>query len=66
MQGVHRDQESTVMAGAAVVDITPQGSVFLYGYPHVKRYSTGVHDPLECAALYLRLRRAARCFWRTT
>ncbi|MBP8256607.1 MAG: neutral/alkaline non-lysosomal ceramidase N-terminal domain-containing protein [Opitutaceae bacterium] len=44
----------TVQAGAAVVDITPAGSVFLYGYPHVPRNSTGVHDPLECAALYLR------------
>lgn len=43
-----------LLAGSAVVDITPTGSVFLYGYPHVPRYSTGVHDPLECAALYLR------------
>ncbi len=43
-----------MLAGAAVVDITPGGSVFLFGYPHVRRYSTGVHDPLECAALYLR------------
>jgi len=45
---------SPLIAGAAVVDITPAGSVFLYGYPHVPRYSTGIHDPLECAALYLR------------
>lgn len=45
---------SGLHAGAATVDITPQGSVFLYGYPHVPRYSTGIHDPLECAALYLR------------
>ncbi|MBP7142722.1 MAG: hypothetical protein KBA71_12500 [Opitutaceae bacterium] len=45
---------STVQAGAAVVDITPGESVFLYGYPHVARNSTGVHDALECAALYLR------------
>ncbi len=41
-------------AGAAVVEITPPASVFLFGYPHVRRMSTGVHDPLECAALYLR------------
>jgi hypothetical protein len=27
--------------------------VFLFGYPHVERMSTGVHDPLECAALYV-------------
>lgn len=40
-------------AGASMVDITPKGSVFLFGYPHVRRYSTGVQDPLECAALYL-------------
>lgn len=45
---------SVARAGAAVVDITPAGSVFLFGYPHVPRHSTGVHDPLECAALYLR------------
>src|SRR5450759_5491738 len=42
-----------LLAGAATVDITPTGSVFLYGYPHVPRYSTGVHDALECAALYV-------------
>ncbi len=40
-------------AGAAELDITPTGSVFLYGYPHVERYSTGVHDPLLCSALCL-------------
>jgi neutral ceramidase len=40
-------------AGAAAVDITPAGSVFLAGYPHVRRYSTGVHDPLLSSALYL-------------
>lgn len=36
------------------MDVTPSASTFLYGYPHVPRYSTGVHDPLQCAALYLR------------
>ena len=40
-------------AGAAVVNITPSDSQFLYGYPHVERYSTGVHDPLLSSALYL-------------
>ncbi len=44
---------SAIMAGAATVDITPAGRVFLFGYPHVRRDSTGVHDPLECAALFL-------------
>ena len=45
---------TTLHAGAAVSDLTPRRSVFLYGYPHVARDSTGVHDPLQCAALYLR------------
>jgi hypothetical protein len=50
-----RDQNPAgLRAGAAVTDLTPAGSVFLFGYPHVPRWSTGVHDPLECAALYLR------------
>ena len=43
----------TLEAGAAAVDISPVGSQFLYGYPHVARYSTGVHDPLMSSALYL-------------
>lgn len=51
---MERKNEIATWAGAAVVDITPPGSVFLFGYPHVPRASTGVHDPLECAALYLR------------
>jgi neutral ceramidase len=40
-------------AGAATIDITPKTPQFLYGYPHVKRYSTGVHDPLLSSALCL-------------
>lgn len=40
-------------AGAAARDITPVGSVSLYGYPGVKRRSTGVHDALLASALYL-------------
>ena len=40
-------------AGAAVADITPQDSQFLCGYPHVERYSTGVHDPLITSSLCL-------------
>ena len=40
-------------AGAAQVDITPREPVFLFGYPHVPRVSTGVHDPLYAAALCL-------------
>ena len=37
--------------GAAEIDITPTAPVFLYGYPHVERTSTGVHDPLLASAL---------------
>lgn len=40
-------------AGAAEVDVTPRTSQFLFGYPHVQRYSTGVHDPLLASALFL-------------
>lgn len=43
-----------LLAGAAIADVTPPGPIFLFGYPHVARTSTGVHDPLECAALYLK------------
>lgn len=43
----------SLLAGAAVADITPDDSQFLYGYPHVPRYSTGVHDPLLASALYV-------------
>ena len=42
-----------LLAGAATADITPQDSQFLFGYPHVRRYSTGVHDPLLSSALFL-------------
>lgn len=40
-------------AGAAAADITPASSMFLYGYPHVERYSEGVHDRLAASALVL-------------
>ena len=43
----------TLFAGAGVADITPTDSQFLCGYPHVERYSTGVHDKLLSSALYL-------------
>ena len=43
----------TLKAGSAQVDITPKDSQFLFGYPHVERYSTGVHDKLYSSALYL-------------
>ena len=40
-------------AGAGVSDISPLTSQCLFGYPHVERYSTGIHDPLLSSALYL-------------
>ena len=45
--------DSPLLANAAQLDITPPGSVFLAGYPHVRRMSTGVHDPLLSCALHL-------------
>ena len=42
-----------LVAGAAISDITPRDPQFLFGYPHVRRYSTGVHDPLLSSALFL-------------
>ncbi|MBS0632011.1 MAG: neutral/alkaline non-lysosomal ceramidase N-terminal domain-containing protein [Verrucomicrobia bacterium] len=46
--------EAGLWAGAATADITPAYSMFLFGYPHVPRMSTGVHDRLTASALYLR------------
>ena len=40
-------------AGTGRVDISPKESMFLIGYPHVERMSTGVHDPLYATALCL-------------
>jgi neutral ceramidase len=44
---------SALIAGAATTDITPIDSQFLFGYPHVRRFSTGTHDPLLSSALFL-------------
>jgi len=40
-------------AGTGRVDISPRKSMFLWGYPHVERMSTGVNDPLYVTALCL-------------
>jgi neutral ceramidase len=45
--------DSPLIAGAAAADITPDDSQFLFGYPFVERYSSGVHDPLLSSALFL-------------
>ena len=44
----------TLQAGAYAVEINPPNGLQLFGYPHVKRLSTGVHDPLLASALVLR------------
>lgn len=46
--------ENKILVGAAQVDITPQHSLHLAGYPFVKRDSTGVHDKLLSSALYFK------------
>ncbi len=43
-----------LQAGVAVRDVSPRMPMFLVGYPHVARISTGVHDPLLASALCLR------------
>lgn len=40
-------------AGAAVSEISPAHPMPLSGYPHVRRISTGIHDPVLSSALYL-------------
>ena len=43
----------TLRAGAASRAINPPPGAVLFGYPHVERISTGVHDSLLASALYL-------------
>lgn len=40
-------------AGIAARDISPREPMFLCGYPHVPRTSTGIHDSLLASALFL-------------
>lgn len=54
MENPELSPDRALWAGAATCDLTPQREVFLFGYPHVARTSTGVHDRLESTALYLR------------
>jgi hypothetical protein len=42
-----------MQAGVAIADVTPQKPMFLHGYPHIKRISEGVHDPLYASALVI-------------
>jgi hypothetical protein len=48
-----KKSSTKLFAGADSVDITPVDSLYLAGYPFVSRMSTGVHDPLLSAALFL-------------
>lgn len=43
----------SLRAGTAIRDISPTRPVALYGYPHVERVSTGIHDPLLASVLFL-------------
>ena len=43
----------TLQAGTGVRSINPPEGAVLFGYPHVERISTGVHDPLLVSAVYL-------------
>ena len=43
----------TLKAGMAITDISPEKGEELGGYPHYPRHNTGVHDPLQAAAMYL-------------
>ena len=40
-----------IKVGVARTDISPRKPMFLLGYPHVPRTSTGMHDPLYASAL---------------
>ena len=40
-------------AGTGRIDVSPLEPMFLVGYPHVERISTGIHDPLYATALCL-------------
>ena len=42
-----------LLAGAAIINVTPQKPMFLHGYPHVERTSEGIHDPLYASALVI-------------
>ncbi len=41
------------LAGIARQSVTPDSPLFLFGYPHTPRLSTGIHDPLYATACYL-------------
>ena len=50
---VNYDQTKSWLIGVAALDITPGQSVFLFGYPHTPRMSTGVNDSLLASAWWV-------------
>ncbi|MCG3146997.1 MAG: hypothetical protein PCFJNLEI_00433 [Verrucomicrobiae bacterium] len=46
-------KNTSLKVGVAKRDICPPKPMFLVGYPHVQRISTGVHDPIYATAFYL-------------
>ena len=44
----------SLLAGTAVRDLSPATPMQLCGYPHVRRISSGIHDPLLASLLFLR------------
>ena len=43
----------SLIAGAAVRELSPEQPMALYGYPHTERIAKGIHDPILASALYL-------------
>ena len=46
-------EEYPLKSGTGRADVSPTKPMFLYGYPHVERTSTGINDPLYASALFL-------------
>lgn len=49
----------TLRAGVAAQNICPSYPMALFGYPHMERISTGVHDPISASAVYLATEKSA-------
>lgn len=48
-----RNRLPVFKAGTGQIDVSPLASTFLWGYPHVERMSTGIHDAVYATALCL-------------
>ena len=49
---MHQSPLISLRVGVATRDISPLRPMFLVGYPHQPRTSTGVHDPLLASAIF--------------